>query len=187
MALHLMNFQNEEICQRIVLDQCEPREVFELARKRLEEGPVSKEENPVSHFGARLVPFDPSTNEELIVDHKKAGTWLFPGGHLDKDEDLLRTLNREISEELGVADFYTSTPATYLVTRKLLNSEKFRCREHFDLWHIMEIEKERIVVDMKEFNGVRWVTYEQALQTVTDDNNLRAIEAIKKLLPQFAL
>jgi len=180
-----MNSQNEEIYQRIVLDLCEPREVFEMVRKRLEEGPVSKEENPVSHFGAHFVPFDPSTNEVLIVDHKKAGTWLFPGGHLDKDEDLLKTLNREISEELGVSDFYSSAPAIFLITRKLLDSDKFRCREHFDLWHLMEVEESKVSVDMKEFNDARWVGYEEGRKIVTDDNNLLALEKIKKSVPNF--
>jgi 8-oxo-dGTP pyrophosphatase MutT (NUDIX family) len=38
----------------------------------------------------------------LLVQHKKIGKWLQPGGHIELDEDPLEALWREIEEETGL-------------------------------------------------------------------------------------
>lgn len=39
-----------------------------------------------------------------------------PGGHIDANETLLTTLNREIKEELGVSNFYAERPKPFLLS-----------------------------------------------------------------------
>lgn len=39
----------------------------------------------------------------LLVEHKALGTWLFPGGHLEEDDEtLMRAALRELAEETGI-------------------------------------------------------------------------------------
>ncbi|MFF3869874.1 NUDIX hydrolase [Micromonospora sp. NPDC001898] len=38
----------------------------------------------------------------LLVKHRRLGRWIYPGGHLENDEDPVDGLRREIREELGI-------------------------------------------------------------------------------------
>jgi len=44
-------------------------------------------------------------NAELLVFTAPDGTLRFPGGTVDKGEDLITGLRRELSEEIGMSDF----------------------------------------------------------------------------------
>ncbi|MDG4814247.1 NUDIX domain-containing protein [Micromonospora sp. WMMD956] len=41
-------------------------------------------------------------NQVLLVNHRRLGKWIYPGGHLENDEDPVDGLRREIREELGI-------------------------------------------------------------------------------------
>jgi len=56
-----------------------------------------------------------------------------PGGHIDANESLLTTLNREIKEELGVSDFYTVRPKPFLLTITNIVTDVRPCKKHFDI------------------------------------------------------
>lgn len=63
---------------------------------RAAEGKLTRDENPTTHFSVYFLPYNPKTKEIFIVAHKKSGLWLSPGGHIDKGELLLETLEREM-------------------------------------------------------------------------------------------
>jgi NADH pyrophosphatase NudC (nudix superfamily) len=52
--------------------------------------------------------FDEVRRSVLLVDHVKAGLWLFLGGHVDDGEDPRTTVLREAAEELQI--IASSTP-----------------------------------------------------------------------------
>lgn len=52
------------------------------------------------HFTATTYVVD--NNRVLLLEHKKIGTWLPPGGHLEKNELPHETALREIIEETGL-------------------------------------------------------------------------------------
>src|SRR6185369_9101284 len=70
--------------------------------ERIKLGNLTKKENPQSHFCTYFAPYDPKAKQVFIGHHKKAGIWLFNGGHVDEGETLRDTLNREIDEEWGL-------------------------------------------------------------------------------------
>jgi 8-oxo-dGTP diphosphatase len=61
-----------------------------------------KPRTPSPHLVAYFVLRDEQDGSVLLVDHIKAGLWLPSGGHVEPDAHPVDTVQREVSEELGV-------------------------------------------------------------------------------------
>ena len=173
-----MNLQSEI---EAALDRCVAASDRVEYQARLIEGALVRDENIHSHCCAYFVPYNPATKQILLGDHKKSGLWLMPGGHIDANETLLTTLNREIEEELGVSNFYTQRPEPFLLSITNIVTDVRPCQKHFDIWHVMETNGEGLEIDYTEYNEVRWVTIKEARALVTDPANLMALDRLEKL------
>ena len=58
-------------------------------------------ENFKKHFTASAVIIN-KENKVLLVDHKKLGVWIYPGGHVEDNEMPDQTIIREVKEETGL-------------------------------------------------------------------------------------
>jgi 8-oxo-dGTP pyrophosphatase MutT (NUDIX family) len=166
-----------EQIKRIANDfaQREP-EVHKRYLERLEEGDdFTRDDGDPSHFCVYFLPFNPKTKQVFIVDHKKAGLWLSPGGHIDKGEMLLDALNREIKEELGVANFFADLPKPFLISITPINNPAQPCKEHLDIWFLLETDGHNFNVDPSEFHSAKWMGLEEARKIITDPANIKAI------------
>lgn len=56
----------------------------------------------IRHLTASAIVFD-EYGQVLLIHHNKLGKWLYPGGHVDPNEDPAQTAVREVQEETGVA------------------------------------------------------------------------------------
>lgn len=52
------------------------------------------------HFTASALVID--NGKVLLVNHKKFGVWLYPGGHVEKNETPDQAVIREVKEETGL-------------------------------------------------------------------------------------
>ncbi|HPT08252.1 MAG TPA: NUDIX domain-containing protein [bacterium] len=57
-------------------------------------------DNKEKHFTASALIVH--NKKVLLVNHLKLGVWLYPGGHVEKDENPDQTLIREVKEETGL-------------------------------------------------------------------------------------
>jgi len=65
--------------------------------------PLSRDQ-PDAHFTASALVVDPPGARTFLVQHRKLGRWLQPGGHVEpEDETLLGAALREAREETGLA------------------------------------------------------------------------------------
>lgn len=152
-------------------------------QQRLAEGLPTKDENPVSHFCAYFLPFNASNKKVFIVHHKKSGLWISPGGHIDNDETLLQTLNREIEEELGVKEFFKEEQEPFLLTVTPIEKRVVQpCRSHFDVWYLVPTDGDGFNIDLQEFHDTKWMTIEQAEKIVVDSANRQALETLKRMI-----
>ncbi|HHT9116063.1 MAG TPA: NUDIX hydrolase [Candidatus Wunengus californicus] len=149
-------------------------------KERITKGKLTKDEDPISNFCAYFLPYNSTTQQVLFGHHKKSGKWLSPGGHTDKDESLLETLNREIEEELGVKSFFTERPAPFLLTITPIDRDPRKCREHFDVWHLMETDGKDFNIDMAEYREVRWLPISEAKEITTDAANQAALDFLTR-------
>lgn len=154
------------------------KSVSEDFLRRLKEGQLTRDENTQTHFCVYFLPFDEKTKKVFIVHHKKAQQWLSPGGHIDKDENIFQTLNREIEEELGVSQFFSTPPQPFLLTTVDINQVGHPCKKHYDIWFLVPTDGTEFHVDPAEFLETRWMDKKEALSLITDRANILAINKI---------
>ncbi|MEX2033396.1 MAG: NUDIX domain-containing protein [Candidatus Colwellbacteria bacterium] len=150
--------------------------------ERLAEGYLTRDENPMTHFCAYFLPYNKEIKKVFIIHHKKSGLWLSPGGHIDKGEDLMATLNREINEELGIKNKVQDKIEPFLLTITPINNQVQPCKEHLDVWYRVPMEEREIDASSSEFHDSRWVTLKEARELIADKPNLEALEKIEQIL-----
>lgn len=149
--------------------------------QRLSEGHLTRDENPASHFCAYFLPYNKEIKKVFIIHHKKSGLWLSPGGHIDKGEDIMTTLNREIDEELGIKNKITEKIKSFLLTITPINNSVQPCKEHLDIWYRLPMSEKEINANLREFHASRWVTLSEARELITDEPNLEALEKMERI------
>ena len=169
----------DQISKIINKSICDSESTLTNFLKRLEEGAFIRDENPQSHFCAYFLPYNSENKKVFIVHHKKSGLWFSPGGHIDKGEGLLETLNREIDEELGVKTFFKELPSPFLLTITPIENKVQPCKTHLDIWYLVNTDGANFNVDPKEFHETRWLTIDEAEKIVTDKPNRKALEFVR--------
>lgn len=159
---------------------CDSKAVYQKFRERLSEGRLTRDENLRSHYCIYFFPYNHLAKKVFVVHHKKSGLWLSPGGHIDEGEVLLETLNREVREELGVAEPFQELAEPFLLSITPIGNNVQPCREHFDIWYPLFSDGADFNVDLKEFHATRWVTIAEARSLFTDPNSLKALGLIQK-------
>ena len=150
--------------------------------KRIAEGDLTRDENINSHVCAYFFPVNKKEKLVLIGDHKKSGLWLAPGGHVDKGELLIETVNREMEEELGVNLHLEKNVRPSLLTITEIKQDTRPCQRHFDVWFFIETDGKDFNIDYTEYHEVRWVSTGDARRIVTETQNLKAIDFIEQNL-----
>lgn len=150
--------------------------------ERLKRGSLTRDESPKTHFCTYFLPYNKEVRKVFIIHHKKSGLWLSPGGHIDRGEDLLTTLNREIDEELGIKNKITEEIKPFLLTITPIDNSVQPCKEHLDIWYRIPMDKEEISANLREFHASRWVTLSEARELITDEPNLKALEKMERIL-----
>ncbi len=116
----------------------------------------------------------PGRAATLLVDHRTAGLWLPPGGHVDPGEDPGRTVARELDEELGIEapllPGLSSNP--FFLTRTTTVGID---GGHLDvsLWYVLDVPAGRpLHPDLDEFTSVRWWPVDSARTLAHADPHL---------------
>jgi 8-oxo-dGTP diphosphatase len=116
---------------------------------------------PDQHLVSYVVLIDPDDRSTLLVDHRNAGLWLPPGGHVDPDEHPADSADREAREELGIQPVFahpSRRPFFLTVTRTVGEDHG-----HTDvsLWFLLEGRRGMpLSPDPREFTQTRWWTQE---------------------------
>lgn len=140
----------------------------ELSRyqKRILQSKLTREENPLSHTCAMILPFDPSQKKVLLIHHKKANSWLFPGGHVDQGEMPFDTAVREASEELGLLPQNIQLLGPFGAQILDIDNPPQICREHYDLFYAIPVQPSEVDINMREFYGYEWLSIEEASEKI---------------------
>jgi 8-oxo-dGTP pyrophosphatase MutT (NUDIX family) len=119
------------------------------------------------HFTASAIVFDDHQNV-LLVHHNKLGQWLYPGGHIDPNEDPAQAAQREVLEETGlhtriITDHCSPHPAVtthappYAVIEMDVADAKDGPHRHVDFVYVLRAASDTISVQLDEVGAARWV------------------------------
>ncbi|GAA3298413.1 NUDIX domain-containing protein [Dactylosporangium vinaceum] len=114
--------------------------------------------DPPKHLVTYFLPYHAGTDAVFLVEHRKAGLLLPPGGHVESDEPPWDTVVREAQEELGVV----ARPHPLTPDRRPLFvtvTPTVGPHSHLDatLWWLLDLDPaQRIAADPGEFSGWGW-------------------------------
>jgi 8-oxo-dGTP diphosphatase len=122
----------------------------------------------IRHFTASAIVFD-DHERVLLVHHHKLGLWIYPGGHVDPNEDPAQAAVREVLEETGVAvevitesrfqhPAVVSHPTPFAVIEMPVQDSKVGPHYHIDLVYLCRATSTALTHQPAEVSGCAWVS-----------------------------
>ncbi len=170
---HLLNVITPEIIDSFELDRFV---------NRINKGDLLRETNPISHCCAMIVVYDEIERKVFAVNHRKAGMWLFPGGHIEANELPKENVVREIKEELGLDIAIADIKGPFGLQIIDIENPKVACKEHYDCFYVLEKPDQEMVVDERESSDSGWFTIPEALEKIEDSYYKRSVEKFVKFM-----
>jgi 8-oxo-dGTP diphosphatase len=145
---------------------------------------ITKPDTPPKHLVSYFVLVDAEKKKILLVDHIKAEKWLPTGGHVEAGEDPKETVRRESVEELGIQAIFLFQKPVFV--SQAVTGGKAAGHTDVSLWYVISGNTDtEIHYEEREFNGVRWFTFEEVLKTDIarlDEHLHRFMSKLKTLL-----
>ena len=126
---------------------------------------LTKSEGTTTHIGTFFLPLNKETKSIYLVDHIKAGMWIPPGGHIEKNELPANTVIREFKEELN-HQLTTEEIKLFNLSITPINRPWQKCITHYDFWYSVSIEKFPFNFLKKEFHHGKWFDLEEGLKII---------------------
>jgi 8-oxo-dGTP pyrophosphatase MutT (NUDIX family) len=167
--------------QNLDFDKIATPDVKEEFLTRAAVGNLTRDEDLETHFNVYFLPYNPATKEVFIVHHKKANSWISPGGHIDKGEPMEEAVLREIREELGVIATGKDIEGPFVLTTKVLEAGS-KCLKHYDSWFLYRTDGSSFKIDPTEFYATEWVSLDKIFERVVNDDNITALKTIKSIV-----
>jgi len=116
-------------------------------------------------------------NKVLLIHHN-AGHWDFPKGHMEEGETEIQTAIREVKEETNI-DVEVNEKFRY--TTKYSPKEDVMKEVVYFLAKNISDNKE---AQLEEVSEVKWVNFEEALETITYDTSKEILMKLRKDLEE---
>lgn len=154
---------------------------------------VFNKNNVEKHFTASALIIN-KEKKVLLVNHRKLGVWLYPGGHVEWNETPDETVVREVKEETGLnvkiisdrdgtlSDLKADVSVLhhpYVILCEKINGDNQHY--HLDLIYLCKIENEEnseLHHNPKESSDIRFFSLE-------DLNNINLFPNFRKLLEKI--
>ncbi|MGH3327939.1 MAG: NUDIX hydrolase [Streptomycetales bacterium] len=121
----------------------------------------------IRHFTASAIVFD-DHERVLLVHHNRLVQWLYPGGHIDPNEDPAQAALREVEEETGIRaqvisdplfthPAITAHPPPYMILEMQVGDRKVGDHAHIDHVYVLKHPDGDLTAQHDEVAAARWV------------------------------
>ena len=123
--------------------------------------------NTIGHFSSSAFVVNKKRTKMLCVYHIINDGWMYPGGHADGEENLLRVAIREVEEETGLKpkllDENIFAIQSGAKNGHIKHGKYVPAHIHFDVIYIMEADElDALSFRKDESKGVKWIAFEDA-------------------------
>lgn len=131
-------------------------------------------DNKVAHFTSSAWILNPGRDKILMVYHNLFDSWSWTGGHADGDTDLKQVALREGMEETGVQQLKLLADEIFsleiiVVDGHVKKGEYVPSHLHMNVTYLLEAdEAEHLKIKTDENSGVKWMTFEEICENVTE-------------------
>ena len=131
----------------------------------------------VSRYGVyAVIPDD--KQEKIILVQAPNGAWFLPGGEIEKGEDQLTALRRELIEELG----FTAQIGQYFGQADEYFYSRHRDTHFYNPAYIYEVTAfEQTQKPLEDFNNLAWFPIDEALDKLKRGSHKWGIEMWKSV------
>lgn len=163
-------------------------EAADLERVRaLGEGAVAWARSAPLHVTGSALVLHPPTGRVLLRWHDRQQAWLQVGGHGDPGEsDPFLVALREAEEETGLTDLRpwpdVEPALVHLVVVPVPAGRGEPANEHADLRYLLATDEPDAIVEESEGAALRWLTVDDALAEVAEDNLRVTLDRVRALL-----
>lgn len=128
------------------------------------------------HFTASALILNAEMTQVLLVEHRKLGFWVQPGGHADGDTHLENVARKEVEEETGLSEFQSSRGILDLDIHPIPARKDEGAHDHYDVRYLFFAGPEQTLVISEESTDLRWIDIENLEKFTSEESMLRMLQ-----------
>lgn len=109
------------------------------------------------HFTASALILNSEKTRVLLVEHRKLGFWVQPGGHADGDVHLENVARKEVEEETGLSEFLGGGNILDLDIHPIPARKDEGAHDHYDVRFLFIADPGQTLVISEESTDLRWI------------------------------
>lgn len=139
--------------------------------------------------GAIIFRKDEGKNSYLLLHYPigfrtSKDYWDFPKGHIEKGEDILQTVKREVFEETGLRDI--EFVEGFKETIKYFFKVQGKTVIKFVTFYLIQTKEKEVKISWEHI-GYKWLPYEKALEQLTFKNAKEILQKANDYLSRKSL
>lgn len=127
------------------------------------------------HFTASALILNREKSQVLLVEHRKLGIWVQPGGHADGDENLEQAAGKEVEEETGLSSWDCDGSILDLDIHPIPARKDEGPHHHYDVRFLFIANPDAPITISHESTDMKWIPMQSVRDYSEEDSILRML------------
>ncbi|RKX95870.1 MAG: NUDIX hydrolase [Spirochaetes bacterium] len=138
------------------------------------------------HFTASALILNPERTHLLLVEHRKLGIWVQPGGHADGEVHLEGVARREVEEETGVSEVKSAPGILDLDIHAIPARKDEGAHDHYDVRFLFTADPAHPLRISHEPTDLKWLPVKNLGDYTREESMFRMLRKAGALSSQAA-